>query len=166
MSAVAQELESEQEEKLNANTSEYMTFILGKMKYAVELPKIREILTYPKENITTLPNTSDWVKGLINLRGEVVPILDIRVKFGTGEIEYNENTTVIAVITDDKRMIGFVVDKVDDVQKIDTSSLSPVSEMGSAIPSKYLKGYIRLQDNRMLVIMDVEAVANKEELER
>jgi purine-binding chemotaxis protein CheW len=140
-----------------------MTVILGAMKYAIELPKIREILTYP-ELITILPNTSKWVKGLINLRGEVVPILDTRIKFSTGEIEYNENTAVIAVITDDKRMIGLVVDKVDDVQRLDMSALSPVAEMGSAIPSKYLKGYVRLEDNQMLVIMDVESVVNKDEL--
>lgn len=146
-----------------SNTSEYMTFELGKMKYAIELPKIREILTYP-EIITTLPNTTGWVKGLINLRGEVVPILDIRIKFNTGEIEYNDNTAVIAVITEDKRMIGIVVDKVDDVQKIDISTLSPVSDMGSAIPSKYLKGFARLDNNQMLVIMDVESVVHKEEL--
>ena len=121
----------------NANTSEYMTFELGRMKYAIELPKIREILTYP-ELITTLPNVKKWVKGLINLRGEVVPILDIRIKFKTGEAIYNESTAVIAVITEDKRMIGLVVDKVDDVQRIDISSLAPVSDMGSAIPSKYI----------------------------
>jgi len=147
----------------NANTSEYMTFVLGKMKYAIELPKIREILTYP-ELITVLPNTKDWVKGLINLRGEVVPILDIRIKFKTGAPIYNESTAVIAVITEDKRMIGLVVDKVDDVQRIDISSLAPVSDMGSAIPSKYLKGYVRLENNQMLVIMDVESVVQKEEL--
>jgi len=146
-----------------ANTSEYMTFELGRMKYAVELPKIREILTYP-EIITTLPNTTGWVKGLINLRGEVVPILDIRIKFNTGEIEYNDNTAVIAVITEDKRMIGIVVDKVDDVQKIDASTLSPVSDMGSAIPSKYLKGFVRLDNSQMLVIMDIESVVHKDEL--
>jgi len=146
-----------------ANTSEYMTFVLGKMKYAIELPKIREILTYP-EIITTLPNISDWVKGLINLRGEVVPILDIRIKFNTGEAIYNENTAVIAVITEDKRMIGIVVDKVDDVQRLDTSALAPVSDMGSAIPSKYLKGFVRLDNNQMLVIMDIESVVNKNEL--
>jgi purine-binding chemotaxis protein CheW len=146
----------------NANQSEYMTFILGKMKYAIELPKIREILTYP-EIITSLPNTSEWVKGLINLRGEVVPILDVRIKFKTGEIIYDENTAVIAVITDD-RMLGIVVDKVDDVQNIDITSLSPVSAMGSAIPSQYLKGYVRLEDNQMLVLMDVESVLNKSEL--
>jgi len=155
---------AEEVEELDyANTSEYMTFELGKMKYAVELPKIREILTYP-EIITTLPNTTGWVKGLINLRGEVVPILDIRIKFNTGEIEYNDNTAVIAVITEDKRMIGIVVDKVDDVQKIDASTLSPVSDMGSAIPSKYLKGFVRLDNNQMLVIMDIETVVHKDEL--
>ncbi|NQY95326.1 MAG: chemotaxis protein CheW [Campylobacteraceae bacterium] len=146
-----------------ANTSEYMTFELGSMKYAVELPKIREILTYP-EIITTLPNTTGWVKGLINLRGEVVPILDLRIKFNTGEVEYNDNTAVIAVITDDKRMIGIVVDKVDDVQKIDAATLSPVSDMGSAIPSKYLKGFVRLDNSQMLVIMDIESVVHKDEL--
>jgi len=147
----------------SVNSDEYMTFILGTMKYAVELPKIREILTYP-DLITTLPNTSQWVKGLINLRGEVVPILDIRVKFGTGEVVYDENTAVIAVITEDNRMIGLVVDKVDDVQKLDNSALYPVSDMGSAIPSRYLKGFMRLEDNQMLVIMDIETVVHKEEL--
>jgi len=145
------------------NSDEYMTFILGEMKYAVELPKIREILTYP-DLITVLPGTTEWVKGLINLRGEVVPILDIRVKFGTGEVIYDENTAVIAVITEDNRMIGLVVDKVDDVQKLDNSQLYPVSDMGSAIPSKYLKGFMRLEDNQMLVIMDIETVVAKEEL--
>jgi len=148
----------------NINHNEYMTFILGKMKYAIELPKIREILTYP-EIITPLPNTSKWVKGLINLRGEVVPILDVRIKFNTGEIIYDENTAVIAVITNDNRMLGIVVDKVDDVQNIDITSLSQVASMGSAIPSKYLKGYVRLEDNQMLVLMDIESVVNKSELE-
>ena len=146
-----------------SSSDEYMTFILGEMKYAVELPKIREILTYP-ELITILPNTTDWVKGLINLRGEVVPILDIRIKFNTGKVEYNENTAVIAVITDDNRMLGLVVDKVDDVQKLDNTSLYPVSDMGSGIPANYLKGFVRLENNQMLVIMDVENVVHKEEL--
>jgi purine-binding chemotaxis protein CheW len=147
-----------------ANTSEFMTFELGAMKYAIELPKIREILTYP-EIITTLPNISEWVKGLINLRGEVVPILDIRIKFNTSESVYDENTSVIAVITEDSRMVGIVVDLVDDVQRLDTSTLAPVSEMGSAIPAKYLKGYVRLDNNEMLGGMDIEKVVAKEELQ-
>ena len=142
---------------------EYMTFYLGKMKYAIELPKIREILTYPKI-ITPLPNTTEWVKGLINLRGEVVPILDIRIKFNTSEPVYNDDTVVIAVLAEGKRMLGLVVDRVDDVQKINVSNLAPATEMGSAIPPKYLKGLVRLENNQMLVIMDVEAVVHKDEL--
>lgn len=157
-------MENSSKKELNSNVTEFMTFELGRMKYAIELPKIKEILTYP-DNITTLPNTSSWVKGLINSRGEVVPILDIRIKFNTGPAVYDENTSIITVITEDKRMIGIVVDLVDDVQKIDTSMLAPVSEMGSGIPPKYLKGYVRLNDSKMLVLMDIEKVVCKEELE-
>ena len=156
-------MEHNHEKSATPNITEFMTFELGKMKYAIELPKIKEILTYP-DNITILPNTSDWVKGLINSRGEVVPILDIRIKFNTGPAVYDENTSIITVITEDKRMIGIIVDLVDDVQKIDTSTLAPVSEMGSAIPSRYLKGYVRLDNNQMLVVMDIEKVISKEEL--
>ena len=137
-------MENEEETIDYTNSHEYMKFVLGSMQYAIELPKIREILTYPSM-ITPLPNVSDWVKGLINLRGEVVPILDLRIKFETGSVELNENTAVIAVITEDDRMIGIVVDKVDDVQRIDLTSLAPVSEIGSAIPSKYLKGFVPLR---------------------
>ena len=155
----------EEREFNSTDSSEFMTFILGKMKYAIELPKIREILTYP-DLITVLPNTSDWVKGLINLRGEVVPILDTRTRFSTSDAIYDENTAVIAIITEDKRMVGIVVDKVDDVQKIDLNQLSPVSDMGSAIPSRYLKGFLRMENNEMLVIMDIETVIHKEELKK
>ncbi len=153
-----------EKKQYNSNsTDEYMTFVLGSMRYAIELRKIREILTYPSL-ITILPGTGEWIKGLINLRGEVVPILDVRVKFATSEATYDEDTIVIAVITEDKRMIGFVVDKVEDVQKLDNTLLYPVSDMGLSIPSKYLKGFAKLEDSEMLVIMDIDAVAHKDEL--
>ena len=144
----------------NTNSNEYMTFILGSMRYAIELPSIREILTYPKL-ITILPNTSEYIKGLINLRGQVVPILDIRIKFTDTEAVYNEETIVIAVSTDD---IGLVVDKIEDIKKIDNTLLYPVSDMGSAIPSRYLKSFARLEDSEMLVIMDIDAITHKDEL--
>ena len=147
----------------NTNSNEYMTFILGSMRYAIELPSIREILTYPKL-ITILPNTSEYIKGLINLRGQVVPILDIRIKFTNTEAVYNEETIVIAVTTNDDRLIGLVVDKIEDIKKIDNTLLYPVSNMGSAIPPQYLKGFARLEDSEMLVIMDIDAITHKDEL--
>ena len=101
----------------NTNSNEYMTFILGSMRYAIELPSIREILTYPKL-ITILPNTSEYIKGLINLRGQVVPILDIRIKFTNTEAVYNEEIIVIAITTNDDRLIGLVVDKIEDIKKL------------------------------------------------
>ena len=85
-------MEHNHEKSATPNITEFMTFELGKMKYAIELPKLKEILHYP-DNITILPNTSDWVKGLINSRGEVVPILDIRIKFNTGPALYDVNTS-------------------------------------------------------------------------
>ena len=148
----------------SSNADEYMTFIIGSMRYAIELPSIREILTYPTL-ITILPSTSQWIKGLINLRGQVVPILDIRIKFTNNEVVYNEETIVIAVITGDDRLIGLVVDKIEDVKKIDNTLLYPVSDMGSSIPPQYLKGFARLENSEMLVIMDIDAVTHKDELE-
>ena len=148
----------------SSNSDEYMTFIIGSMRYAIELPSIREILTYPKL-ITILPGTTEWIKGLINLRGQVVPILDIRIKFTNNEPTYNDETIVIAVITNDDRLIGLVVDKIEDVKKIDNTLLYPVSDMGSAIPPQYLKGFARLENSEMLVIMDIDAITHKDELE-
>ncbi len=142
---------------------EYMTFNLGATEYAIELPKIREILTYP-ELVTPLPNTADYVQGLINLRGEVVPVLDLRTKFNIEAI-YDENTAVIAILTKDKRMLGIVVDKVDDVEQIDSNNLSAVSDMSSAIPAKYLKGFSVHNEDDILVVMDIEAIVSKEELQ-
>ena len=148
----------------NSIANDYMTFRLGSIDYGVELNKIREILIYPS-NITPLPGTSEWIKGLINLRGEVVPVLDLRIRFNTSkEAIYDDNTAVIAIITEDKRMIGLVVDKVDDVKHVDLSNMVAVTDIGSAIPSKYLKGLLRNSDNTMLVLMNIETVVDKEEL--
>lgn len=145
-------------------TKTFMTFYLGGMEYGIELEKVREILTYP-ELITELPNTAEFVKGLINLRGEVVPLIDLRIKFSIhDEVIYDENTAVLAVVTNDGRMLGIVVDRVEDTKDIDLSVQAPISEIGSAIPSKYLKGLVQ-NEGEMLVLMDIESILNKEELE-
>ena len=94
-------------------------------------------MTYP-DNITPFQILQNGLKVWINLRGKLFLILDIRIKFNTGPGTYDENTSVIAVITEDKRMIGIIVDLVDDVQRLDTN-VSSVSEMGSAIPAKIFK---------------------------
>ena len=87
----------------NVITNQFLTFLLGGETYAIEITKIREILTYP--DVTILPNTPNWVKGVINLRGEVTPIIDLRLRFNTTTLDkliYDDSTIVIAVVTEDK----------------------------------------------------------------
>ena len=152
-------------EHVNDNNQEnqLITFTLGRETYGVEVTKVREILTYPK--VTELPNASAWVKGVINLRGEVTPIIDLRMRFNTSETpEYGERTIVLAARTADNRMVGMVVDSVQDMETIEWETMVPPPEMGTTVGSENLKGLIKT-DNRMIVILDIEKVLDKKELE-
>jgi purine-binding chemotaxis protein CheW len=151
-------------EENKTGTSQFLTFILGKETYGVEITKIREILTYPI--VTILPSIQDWVKGVINLRGEVTPIIDLRMKYNTTkELTYTDTTIIIAVITSDNRMLGIVVDKVSNIENFDETRLQPAPEMGTSIGSEYLKGLIQKDDGNMIVIMDIDRVLAKDEME-
>lgn len=142
---------------------EFLTFKLGNEIYGVEITRIREILTYPK--VTELPNTKKWVKGVINLRGEVTPIIDLRVRFNIiDEPFYSAQTIVIAVKTSDSRMLGLVVDEVSDVENIDTENLLPPPMMGTSISNEYLRGLVKKLD-KMIVLMDIDRILDKKEID-
>ena len=142
---------------------EFLTFKLGNEIYGVEITRIREILTYPK--VTELPNTKEWVKGVINLRGEVTPIIDLRVRFNIIDKPfYSSETIVIAVKTSDSRMLGLVVDEVSDVENIDTENLLPSPMMGTSISNEYLRGLVKKLD-KMIVLMDIDKILDKKEID-
>jgi len=144
-------------------TNQFLTFTLGGELYGIEITKIREILVQP--TVTSLPNTQKWVKGVINLRGEVAPVIDLRVRFNTDENPpYSAHTIVIAVKTLDNRMLGLVVDSVSDVETIDYDKLLPPPDMGSSISAEYLKGLIK-KDEKMVIILDTERILEKREME-
>jgi purine-binding chemotaxis protein CheW len=147
----------------SALTNQFLTFMLGGETYGIEITRIREILVYPA--VTSLPNTQHWVKGVINLRGEVTPIIDLRVRFNTtNDPQYTGTTIIIAVKTNNGRMLGLVVDNVSDVETIDYDKLLPAPDMGSSISAEYLKGLIK-KDERMVIILDTEKVLDKSELD-
>jgi len=147
-----------------SRVKEFLTFKLSNQIYCVEIIKIREILTYPI--VTELPNMSKWIKGVINLRGEVTPILDLRVRFNTTDkVTYSDKTIIIAVKTFDNRMIGLVVDEVKDVEEIDETRVLEVPDMGLSIKKEYLKGLIK-KDAKMIVIVDIDKLLNRQELEK
>lgn len=145
-------------------SNQLLTFKLGHETYGIQINKVREILTYPI--VTPIPDASRWVKGVINLRGEVAPVIDLRVRFNIdNDPIYTPRTIVIAVKTMDNRMIGLVVDEVSDMENVDLDRLYPAPDMGASIAPEYLKGLFK-KEEKMIVILDIDRILDKEEMQR
>lgn len=145
-------------------SNQMLTFKLGDETYGIQIGKVREILTYPV--VTPIPDASRWVKGVINLRGEVAPIIDLRVRFNINDDPvYTNRTIVIAVKTQDMRMIGLVVDEVSDMENVELDRLYPAPDMGTSIAPEYLKGLFKKKD-KMIVILDIDRILDKDEMQR
>jgi len=145
-------------------SNQLLTFKLGHETYGIQINKVREILTYPI--VTPIPDASRWVKGVINLRGEVAPVIDLRVRFNiNNDPIYTPRTIVIAVKTMDNRMIGLVVDEVSDMENVDLDRLYPAPDMGASIAPEYLKGLFK-KEEKMIVILDIDRILDKDEMQR
>lgn len=145
-------------------SNQLLTFKLGNETYGIQISKVREILTYP--TVTPIPDASRWVKGVINLRGEVAPVIDLRVRFNiNNDPVYTNRTIIIAVKTQDARMIGLVVDEVSDMENAELDRLYPAPDMGTSIAPEYLKGLFKKED-KMIVILDIDRILDKEEMQR
>lgn len=145
-------------------SNQLLTFKLGTETYGIQINKVREILTYPI--VTPIPDASHWVKGVINLRGEVAPVIDLRIRFNIDvDPIYTQRTIVIAVKTQDNRMIGLVVDEVSDMENVDLERLYPAPDMGASISPEYLKGLFK-KDEKMIVILDIDRILDKDEMQR
>lgn len=145
-------------------SNQLLTFKLGQETYGIQINKVREILTYPI--VTPIPDASRWVKGVINLRGEVAPVIDLRVRFNINDNPiYTPRTIVIAVKTLDNRMIGLVVDEVSDMENVDLDRLYPAPDMGASIAPEYLKGLFK-KEEKMVVILDIDRILDKDEMQR
>jgi purine-binding chemotaxis protein CheW len=139
---------------------ELLTFTLGKEEYGIEILKVQEIRGY--EAVTTIPNSPDYIKGVINLRGVIVPIVDLRIKFNLGSAEYNQFTVVI-ILSVANRVVGVVVDSVSDVLALTNDQLRPPPELGTTMDASYIVGLGALQD-RMLILVDIERLITSRDL--
>ena len=139
---------------------EYLTFILGSEEYGIEILKVQEIRSY--ETVTKIANTPEFIKGVINLRGNIVPIIDLRMRFKLSTAEYND-TTVVIILNLSNRTMGIVVDGVSDVIGLTSAQISPVPELVSNIDTKYLLG-LGTADNRMLILVDIEQLMSSQEM--
>jgi purine-binding chemotaxis protein CheW len=133
--------------------SEFLTFRLGAESYGIEILKVQEIRGYDKP--TAIANAPAFIKGVINLRGVIVPVLDLRIKFDLAEAGYDEFTVVI-VLKVAGRVVGVVVDSVSDVVALDADAIRPTPEFASSVfDTKYISGLAGVQD-RMLILLDIE----------
>jgi purine-binding chemotaxis protein CheW len=142
-----------------AHRREYLIFSLGQESYAIDILKVKEIRNY--EAVTRIANAPDFIKGVVNLRGTIVPIIDMRIKFKLGEATYNEFTIVI-VLNIGKRVIGIVVDGVSDVISIRNDDVRPAPAF-SALDTQFLMGLVPLED-KMLILLDIERLMTSAEM--
>ena len=140
--------------------SEVLVFSLGDEEYAIDILKVQEIRGY--ENVTHIANAPDFIKGVTNLRGVIVPIVDLRIKFHLDNVAYDGQTVVI-VVNVDSRVVGIVVDSVSDVMTLSPDQIKPAPEFGVTLSSDFLSGLGSLED-RMLVIVDIEKLLTSEEI--
>jgi purine-binding chemotaxis protein CheW len=139
---------------------EYLAFKLGSEEYCIDILKVQEIRGY--DVVTTIPNTPVFMKGVINLRGIIVPILDLRIKLNLAKVEYDQFTVVI-ILNIQGRVAGVVVDSVSDVIALSADEVKPAPQLGAAIRTEYILGLATV-DDRMLIIADIEKLTTSDEM--
>jgi purine-binding chemotaxis protein CheW len=144
-----------------AEGREFLTFRLGAEEYAIDILKVQEIRGW--EVPTTIANTPDFIKGVINLRGTIVPIVDMRLKFRLGEARYDEFTVVI-ILSFARRVVGVVVDAVSDVTTLMPQQMRPAPEFGGTLDTRFITGLGTVGD-RMLILVDIEKLLNSKDMQ-
>ena len=146
-------------------TNQYLAFKLEEEIFAFDISKVREVLEYT--TMTKVPQTPEMMKGVINLRGSVVPVVDMRIKFGMGETEKTVNTVIIIIEIDldgESVMIGALVDSVQEVMDLDSDHMEPPPSIGTQLNTDFIRGMGKL-DGRFIIILDIENIFSSEELD-
>jgi len=139
---------------------EFLAFRLGNQDYAIDILKVQEIRVF--DSVTKLPGAPDYIKGVINLRGIITPVLDLRVKFAFERAEYGP-FTVLIVLRVRERLVAAVVDAVADVVALSADQIQPAPEFASAVNIEYVMGLANRSD-RMLILLDIERLISSPEL--
>ena len=145
--------------------AQYLTFKLAEEIFAVEVAKVREILEYI--NITKVPRTPEFMRGVINVRGSVVPVLDLRLKFGMSVTEQSINTCIIVLEIDfegETTILGALADSVQEVIELEPDQIEPAPKIGTQLKTEFIKG-IGKRELEFIMILDIDRVFSAEELE-
>lgn len=154
------EVEVESEESADSLNREFLAFTLGQEEYGIDILKVQEIRCY--EAVTRIANAPDFIKGVVNLRGTIVPIVDMRIRFSLGKPTYDVLTVVI-ILNICGRVMGIVVDTVSDVITLIPEQIKPAPEMGSAVNADYLVG-LGTYGEHMLILVDIDKLMTSQEM--
>jgi purine-binding chemotaxis protein CheW len=147
-----------------SNANQYLTFTLDDEQYAISVAKVREVLEHTK--ITRLPRTADFMKGIINLRGAGVPVIDLRLKFGLPETPVTKDTSIIVMEVegrDGNVIVGALADAVHEVVEIDEKAIEPAPRFGTRLAAEFIKG-VGKKDDLFIIILDIDLIFNAEEI--
>jgi len=143
---------------------QYLTFLLGDDIYGVDILRVQEVRGWTK--VREIPNTPVYVKGVLDLRGTIVPIIDLRVRLSLEEVEYTPITVVIVLsieVKDDNYVIGIVVDTVSDVLDVELTDIKKAPNFGTRVETKFISGMV-MSDSNMVVLMNIDKMLNPDEL--
>ncbi|HIJ76216.1 MAG TPA: chemotaxis protein CheW [Deltaproteobacteria bacterium] len=147
-----------------AETTQYLTFKLAGEVFALDISKVREVMDFTK--VTKVPQTPDFMLGVINLRGSVVPVVDMRLKFGMTMTEKSVNTCIIIVeieLDGETTVLGALADSVQEVMDLDPDQIEPAPRIGTRLNTKFIKGMGK-RDKQFIIILDIDKVFSLDEL--
>lgn len=157
---LAQYVGSGSDVRTPATVLEFLAFTLGDEEYGIDIQKVQELRGY--DTVTRIANSPEFIKGIVNLRGVIVPIIDMRIKFNLGTPVYDQFTVVI-ILNIGGRITGMVVDSVSDVITLTAAQVKPAPEMGDTLDTDYLIGLGAL-DDRMLILIDIDRLMSSAEM--
>ncbi len=145
---------SSSSEYTSGDTLQYLTFLLGAESYGIEILRVQEIRCW--EPVTKVPNTPSYVRGVLNLRGNIIPVVDLRMKFNLEQAEFGQTTVIIVVEVGD-RVLGAVVDAVSEVLSVDRNDIQASDSIGCIVGAEMLSGIAKCEE-RLISLLDVEKV--------
>lgn len=165
MTAVQTDIDINQPADAFSMTDQYLTFMVDGEEYAVEILQVQEIKGW--DTVTPVPNTPDYVMGVINLRGAVVPIIDLRKRFHLDAITFGPTTVIIVVKVvdeDSERTVGVVVDAVSEVYRFNREDVQPPPDLGNAIGTEFVRGLVAVED-KMVILLEINRLINSDILD-
>jgi len=151
-------------DEVKGNAQQYLTFTLSDEVYAVEVGKVKEVLEYT--SVTKVPRTLDFMKGVINLRGSVVPVVDLRTKFGMPEADKTIDTSIVVmelVLAGESVVLGAIADSVKEVIDLDESQIEPSPKIGTRVNTEFIQG-IGKEGEHFIIILDIDRIFTEDEI--